>query len=73
MIFEVDSQLDLVAIINAARRVEIPASELKMHNKGTVTDKLLIDLDVLPLESMSEKIEALDCVLDVYRSRGHSL
>lgn len=73
MIFEVDSQIDLAAAINAARRVEIPASQLKMLTEGILTEKLLIDLDVLPLESMSEKIEALDCILDVYRSRGLSL
>jgi GntR family transcriptional regulator/MocR family aminotransferase len=70
LVFDVSSEIDLNSVIECARRVEIPASCLTVPCADELSSKMLIDLDCISLERIPEKIEALQCVLEVYRSRG---
>jgi len=73
LVFDVSADIDLEALIECARRVEIPASCLSMLSDHQRSDKLMIDLDRIAVERIAEKIEALECVLEIYRSRGDRL
>lgn len=73
LVFEVSDDIDLSSVLECAQRVEIPASCLSMLDASGVSNKMLIDLDRISLDRIPEKIEALQCVLDVYRSRGCSV
>lgn len=70
LVFDVSGEIDLSSVLECAQRVEIPASCLSMFDSSGVSSKMLIDLDKISLERIPEKIEALQCVMDVYRSRG---
>lgn len=77
MVFNVDGELPVQMIIDAAQRVDMPVTGLKLASRSDGNDvedllfenKLLIDLDLIALDSLSEKIQAFECVLDVYKSR----
>lgn len=70
LVLDVSNDIDLASVVECAQRVEIPASCLTFFGMKDLCNRLLIDLDRVSLEKIPEKIEALECVLDVYRSRG---
>lgn len=69
MVFDLSGETNLAMIVEAAQRVDLPASRIDIASSDDQSAKLLLDLDMVALESLSEKIQAFECVLDVYKSR----
>ena len=70
MVFSLIDETHLPMIVEAAQRVDLPAIAMDLPTQEKHSAKLLIDLDMVALESLSEKIQAFECVLEVYKSRS---